>query len=119
MSVEGMWKFQSGSYLEPTVPRWGSILVLESGRVFGGDSVMAHLGRYEIDRSKITAKARSWVWNLDVGEIENVFGMTGSIDYEVVLEGELSGDTITGHIWPEIAPAIRFVIRMEKIAELP
>lgn len=88
MSVEGMWKFQSGSLAEPETLRWGGIVVLETGRVFGGDSVLAYLGSYEVDRGNVSARVRSWTWNLDVGEeVENVFGMTGTIDYVALMEG--------------------------------
>lgn len=119
MSVEGMWKFQSGSVGEPGLLRWGGIVVLESGRVFGGDSVMAYLGNYTVDRGRIEADVRSWTWNFDVGEVENVFGMTGAIDYIVKLTGDHDGRTIIGTLHPEAAPDFRLSCRMEKIADLP
>lgn len=121
MSVEGMWKFQSGSLDAPTDIRWGGIVVLETGRVFGGDSAMAYLGNYETDRGKIAAQVRSWVWNTDLPEEElaNVFGMTGEIDYEVVIEGTLEGQEIKGFLWPKGADNLRLPARMVKIADLP
>lgn len=120
MSVEGMWKFQSGSLAEPETLRWGGIVVLETGRVFGGDSVLAYLGSYEIDRENVSARVRSWNWNLDVGEeFENVFGMTGAIDYVALMEGRREGNVITGHIASEANPNLRLPCRMEKIADLP
>lgn len=119
MSVEGMWKFQSGSLGEPDTLRWGGIVVLESGRVFGGDSVMAYLGTYDVDRETVSARVRSWTWNLDVGEVENVFGMTGPIDYIALMRGKREGDVIAGYIAPEETPDLRLAIRMEKIADLP
>lgn len=119
MSVEGMWKFQSSSIAEPKTLRWGGIVVMESGRIFGGDSVMAYLGHYEVDRGAITANVRSWTWNFDVGESTNVFGMGGAIDYQVVLEGKVNGGVIEGDLWPKEMPGMRLKCRMEKIAELP
>lgn len=118
-SVEGMWKFQSGSVQEPDVLRWGGIVVLESCRIFGGDSVMAYVGRYDVDRENITARVRSWTWNFDVGESSNVFGMEGAVDYIAIFEGARDGDVITGTIAPESSPDIKLQCRMEKIAELP
>jgi len=114
-----MWKFQSGSAAEPTTLRWGGIVVLESGRVFGGDSVMAYHGTYEIDRDDISARVRSWTWNLDVGEVENVLGMTGPIDYVAVLRGTREGDVISGYITPEAQAEFKLGCRMEKISHLP
>lgn len=119
MSVEGMWKFQSASAEDPGTLRWGSIIVLETGRVFGGDSAMAHVGVFEVSGGAIVAAVRSWVWNHDLGEVANVFGMTGEIDYMVKLEGAIEGDTIAGVIYPEGRPELRLACRMEKIAELP
>jgi len=121
MSVEGMWKFQSGDYGNRQQPRWGGIVVLESGRVFGGDSVMAYVGTYAIDRGQIVADVRSWTWNRDIPEDEmsNVFGMTGPIDYQVRLTGKVEGGAIVGELWPVEAPDFKLAARMEKIAELP
>lgn len=118
-SVEGMWKFQTAHADEPDVIRWGGIVILESCRVFGGDSVMAYLGTYEVDRDLISARVRSWTWNFDVGEIENVFGMTGAIDYVALLNGKREGNAITGYIAPEARPEFQLICRMEKIADLP
>lgn len=118
-SVEGMWKFQSGSAAEPSTLRWGGIVVLESGRVFGGDSVMAYRGTYEVDRNEISARVRSWTWNTDLGEVENVFGMTGPIDYVAVLRGRREGDVISGQISPEAQTDFTLDCRMEKISDLP
>ena len=116
-----MWKFQSGDYDNREKPRWGGIVVLESGKVFGGDSVMAYLGTYEVDRGRIVADVRSWNWNTDVldDEMTNVFGMEGLIDYQVRLEGEVGNGVIDGAIWPVEQPDFRLRARMEKIAELP
>ena len=119
MSVEGMWKFQSASVGEPDVLRWGGVVVLESNKIFGGDSVMAYLGTYEVDRYDVKAEVRSWIWNHDVGDVENVFGMTGAIDYKVILSGRREGDVITGFIAPLESSDYRLSIRMEKIADLP
>ena len=118
-SVEGMWKFQSAHAGEPEVLRWGGIVVLETGRIFGGDSVMAYVGTYDVDREVIRARVRSWTWNFDIGDVENVFGMEGAIDYFALLEGKRDGNVITGHIAPENHPDFRLPCRMEKIADLP
>jgi hypothetical protein len=120
-SVEGMWKFQSGDLGDREKPRWGGIVVMESGKVFGGDSVMAYLGTYEVDRGKITADVRSWNWNTDLpaDEVINVFGMEGPIDYQVRLEGDVTEGAINGAIWPVEQPDFKLRARMEKIAELP
>jgi hypothetical protein len=99
--------------------KWGGIVVLENGRVFGGDPVMAYLGTYEIDREQVSARVPSWTWNFDLGEVENVFGMTGAIDYVATLEGRYIWGVIEGELAPEAEPQLALAIRMEKLAELP
>lgn len=122
MSVEGMWAFLSGSAGAPEDLRDGGIVVLETGRVFGGDSAMAYVGTYEVAGSRITARVRSWTWNKHYAEsgMENVFGMTGSVDYHAVLEGERDGDDLVqGAIYPEGNPEFRLGAVLKKIADLP
>ncbi len=118
-SVEGMWQFQSASVDEPDVYRWGGIVILETGRVFGGDSVMAYKGTYFVDRDSVTAELRSWSWNHDVGDAMNVFGMPTPIAYDVVMQGKREDDAIFGMISPKGAPDFELKIRMEKISDLP
>lgn len=121
MSVEGMWQFQSASFEDPENLVWGGIVILESGRVFGGDSVMAYHGSYEVDRGVIIADVRCWTWNTEIPEeqMANVFGMTGPIDYQVRLEGSHDGNKIEGAIWPVADPSLKLVAAMKKIADLP
>ncbi|CDO34014.1 hypothetical protein [Novosphingobium sp. KN65.2] len=121
MSVEGMWKFQSGSVGAENELIWGGIVVLESGRVFGGDSAMAYLGTYEVDRGKILARVRSWVWNTDLPgeELENVFRMQGDVEHVAVLEGDVGEGEINGILKSESMPGVELGARMVKIAELP
>lgn len=120
MSVEGMWFFKSGSVEDPAALRDGGIVILESGRVFGGDSVMAYLGSYEAQNGKLTAKVRSFSWNHDV-DGETVFGIPTPADYRVVFEGQTqSGHTsIDGSIWLEDHPDHKLGAMMVKVAELP
>lgn len=119
MSVEGMWKFQSGSLPNPTLLQWGGVVVLESGKVFGGDSVMAYLGTYEVKNGTITAKVRSWSWNYDVRDVQNVFGMEGPIDHRVTLHGQVKGEVIEGWLADDGYPMVKLAARLEKMAELP
>ncbi|MHC1750982.1 RNA-binding domain-containing protein [Humidesulfovibrio sp.] len=45
-AVEGLW---SAKFKLPNLPETGCIIVLEAGRLFGGDSYFYYTGRYEID----------------------------------------------------------------------
>lgn len=119
MSVEGLWSFQSGSVGDPHTLRWGGVVVLESQRALGGDSVMTYIGSYAVDRDQISATVRVRAWNNDVGEVTNVFGMTGPIDYEATLTGRIGANVIEGSLNPTEFPQIKLQCKMVKMAELP
>jgi hypothetical protein len=118
MSVEGMWVFRVAELAAPTVPRFGGIVVLETGRVFGGDSMMAYIGEYNLNHGNITARVQARRWNPE-GEVENVFGMSGDIDFVAILDGQLNGSRIDGHLAPEGAPDARVAAELVRIADLP
>ena len=121
MSIEGMWAFVTGSNENPGDMRDGGIVVLETGRVFGGDSAMAYVGQFELSGTSFQAKVNSWMWNtlhIEAGT-ENVFGMSGDINIKVVVEGEFKDDQIRGYVWPEDHPGMRVAAMMKKITDLP
>lgn len=120
MSVEGMWVLLSNAVPELeelNVTDGGGILVLETGRIFGGDSVMAHTGEYTVEGARITAKVRSWNWNNVRGQ--NVFGLTTPIDHNVNFSGEIHNSQIFGEMSSDQAPGHRLKVYLRKIAELP
>jgi hypothetical protein len=117
-SVEGLWCFQSSSLNNPGVYEYGGTVVLETGRVLGGDSFLAYIGDYEVNGSQVSARVRSVQWNHAV-QVENVFGMTSPIDYEVNLVGTRNGDRIEGFISPERQPEIQVPILMLFMHPLP
>ena len=120
MSVEGLWCFQTSSVADPTTYQDGGVVVLETGRVLGGDSAFAYVGDYEVSGSEIAARVRVYQWNKAYGDIETVFGMKGpDIDYVVHLRGKRDGDFIHGVIIPEQAPDAQLPIRMLFIQNLP
>lgn len=124
MSIEGMWKFQSGNVDGPSKLAWGGIVILETGRVLGGDSSMAYLGTYNLEGKSIKAKVRSWTWNTDVPAGQNVFGVSTEIlsedqNFEVILDGQFNDNVIEGVLYPVDVPDFKLRARMEKIAELP
>lgn len=118
-SVEGMWALLSGSVNAPDDMRDGGIVVLETGRVFGGDSAMAYLGTYEFTDGTLNADVRSWKWNMHHSDTANVFGMTGHINHQVVFEGIRDGDRLKGFIAPADAPESRLRAVLVKITDLP
>jgi hypothetical protein len=117
-SVEGLWCFQSASHTKPGVFEYGGTVVLETGRVLGGDSFLAYIGDYTVNGNEVTATVRSVQWNYAV-PVENVFGMTSPIDYTVNLVGTRDGDRIDGYINPQGNPEMQLPIRMLFMHPLP
>lgn len=120
MSVEGLWCFQSTSYDNPNDFRDGGVVVLETNRIFGGDSMMAYVGEYELAGDLVHAKVQTWQWNLTYTDAENVFGMRAPIPtYTVLAELRRDGEQLVGTIAPEADPAAKLAIRMLFIQALP
>lgn len=51
-SVEALWLVKFGDHQSPGQVDNGGVLVLESGRGFGGDSGFAYVGTYEVSGDK-------------------------------------------------------------------
>lgn len=118
MSVEGMWLLrtsQDGADQQMLAP---GIIILESQRVFGGDSAYYHIGSYEMNGSEFRGSVRTRTHTL-YDDTVNVFGMVGEVDYEVVFVGELRGDEIVGRMCPVGAVELSQDMRLTKLAELP
>lgn len=121
MSIEGMWGYLSGTNDEPNELHSGGILILETGKIFGGDSMMAYKGHYEADGERVTGDVDVWRWNhAQADEVENVFGMRGhQINHKVRLNGQRVGDLIVGSIETDALPGIQLRFQMLKFSELP
>lgn len=117
-SVEGLWCFQTASRQNPGVFEFGGTVVLETGRVLGGDSYLAYIGDYTVSGDHVTARVRSVQWNYAV-QVENVFGMQSPIDYTVDLVGVRAGDRIEGYVSPDGNPDARLPIVMLFMHALP
>ncbi|HXI15703.1 MAG TPA: hypothetical protein VNM48_04970 [Chloroflexota bacterium] len=118
-SVEGLWSFQTNSHDDPDRYVYGGVVVLETGRAFGGDSAMAHVGDYTVSGDGLTATLRSWQWNKEF-DGENVFGMESpNIDYMVRMEARRVGEELVGYICPLDQPDQKLGIRMHFISNLP
>lgn len=118
MGVEGLWWFQTASVQNPGEFEAGGVVVLETGRILGGDGVYSYIGDYGIKGEDFIARVRVKTWNHDV-QSENVFGMTGPVDYEVEVRGCRLGDEILGELGPTGATGLTLPARMRFIEKLP
>jgi hypothetical protein len=119
MSVEGMWALQSDQYNAPGQLVAGSIIILESGKIFGGDSMMAFLGSYTVDGNVLNGNVRAWRWNPSYAGQQNVFGIDpGPTGVEVTFSGTRENDSLLNVSFsaPGFAPRQG---RLTKLEELP
>jgi hypothetical protein len=95
--------------------RNGGVVILETNRVFGGDSGYFYLGDYSVfgDRFaacvKITKHNPSW---------ENVFG-DDAPQFEIRVLGSIEGDIIVAGMERLDRPGLRLPLRLVRKAPLP
>lgn len=56
MSIEALYAVRFGHAGAPTLPLNGGVVVLETERLFGGDSWFAYTGSYELTGSTVTGQ---------------------------------------------------------------
>ena len=108
--VEGFWIVQ----FQGLQGNGGGVAVLVKDRLFGGDSGFLYEGSYELREDVI--KARIHVRNF-LPEVSNVLGITG--DFELLLDGRLEGNIITGKAAPAGGTGVGIVVKLTKQADLP
>jgi hypothetical protein len=118
MNVEGLWFLQLASLRKPAEFQHGGIVVLESARVLGADSICSYLGEYQVEDEELIGQIRVQTWNKDVHS-ENIFGTTAPIDYQVHVRGKRQGNVIDGSLTPIDTPDLKLPIRLHFIADLP
>lgn len=87
--------------------------MLETGRVFGGDSQFYYLGKYSVSGAAVQAEIRVTHYH---GPTGTAFGDTAA-SFDVKLDGKLSGGVVDGTMTRPGLGSRRF--RMTKQAELP
>ena len=115
---EALYVAEFGDVVTPGVLRNGGVVVLETGKVFGGDSGYYYLGSYEVDGKGSSFKATGKVvkhnpaWHDAFGDTAQQFDieMTGTIG---------TNGIITGHIKRLDKPNVSLPLRLTKKATLP
>lgn len=91
------------------------VVVLETGRIFGGDAQYYYVGTYSVNDSKIVGQATITYFN---GPRLTAFGTHDHL-FEIEMEITLHGRTATGHMWRKGSPTQKLPIQLEFRAELP
>ncbi len=119
MNVEGMWAAYFGDADGAQIN--SGIAVLETERIFGGDSLMAYHGHYSMGGGVLKGELRIWANNPHI-EVQTAFGNTGTPEGSIVqLEGlvDLAAGEITGQLWEKANPDLKIPAYLRKVAELP
>jgi hypothetical protein len=114
MSLEALYVVQFGD-VTATGLRNGGVVILDSGRMLGGDSGYYYVGKYAIDGAAITAE-------IDVVKHDplwiNAFGDSAR-ELKIRLTGAVTGKTIAGYIERVDKPEIRLPVKLTWTAPLP
>lgn len=117
MTVEALWTIRFGDVATPGSLANGGIVVLETGRVLGGDSGYAYVGSYSIKDGNISAQIK--VIKHEPGW-QDAFGTTDD-EFDIELEGQLSQvhDEIRGAMGLVGTSGPRLGVLLRRFAELP
>ena len=103
--IDGLWIVQ---YNGPKGDG-GGVVVLTKGQVLGGDNGFTYIGSFNFKDPKL--QARVSVRNFD-SAIPNVLGVVGN--FELLIEGTLERDTLTGTAALVDAPDAKMFVRLSR-----
>lgn len=110
--VEALWSVEFKSNLQMI---GSGIVVLETGRVFGGDSGMIYIGSYKVVGDKIKAILRIQRY----ANVPGIVSVTGLDDYELELEGKVDPKHIVLQGRVVGAPHLQMSVHGVRRADLP
>ena len=116
MSIEALYAVRFGHAGIPNHPINGGVVVLESGRLFGGDSWFAYTGTYSVAGSTVTGQIHA-IRHLDQAGTESAWG-TQEREFDVQFNVNVNeGATEANGSMSKDGQAL--TIRLFRVAELP
>ena len=119
-SYEALWAVYFGDISDPSRLDPGrtnaGVAVLETQRIFGGDSQYYYIGKYVVEKNEITATVTITHFN---GEGWSAFGgpLKGSL--RLRLQGRRQDNIIQGYMWPENHPDMKLPAMLQRLEDLP
>jgi len=114
-NIEGMY----GLIVGDETGAGAGVIVLETQRLFGGDSAMAYKGEYTVAGDRVTGKALTWQYVPGI-EVTTVFNLPGHTTLEIGFDVHWTDDDqLAGHVWPLSQEMQRLPIVLRRIADLP
>ena len=114
MSVEGFYTLKVHNPANGWVGE--GVVILETQRLYGGDSAYGWIGSYTASGGTITATAKIVQFASLLPTAVNMFG-TSLTNYEVEMSGDIK--SMTGFISAKIPNTPRLNIKLVKQADLP
>ncbi|WP_427183545.1 hypothetical protein ACL598_16900 [Bordetella bronchialis] len=108
--LEAMWTLR---YERPGVDRGAGVMVLESGRLFGGDSGFSYLGEYRVENGQLIAKVHV---SRHSSLVPNIFGRD---EVQITLTGAIGHQQMTLIGAPVDMPQAKLVVIATRKADLP
>ena len=90
------------------------VVVLETGRIFGGDSSFVYIGSYEVTNGIILATVKC---TNDRESMQSVFGDMKEFTLELEGKPEYQEFVLQGHLFEK--PLMRIRVKLTRRAELP
>lgn len=108
--IEAMWTL---TFTRPSGESGYGVMVLETGRIFGGDSSFCFIGTYRTDRDTLVARVRV---SRHSNALVNIFGID---NFDLTLRGQIASDRlILDGFMDGASDAMLQVVAVRK-AELP
>ena len=109
--VEGLWSVE---FISTEGGRGAGVVILETQRIFGGDSQYFYLGKYEVKYQKLEAEIEVTHYS---GEPNSIFGRENN--FWVKITGEFKGDVMMGQGHRVNNPQMELGVKLTKRADLP
>lgn len=118
MSIEALWSVTFVSTSGQQLSGGNGVVVLETGRVLGGDSAFTYVGRYSFNPKTDLLESEIRVRKYGQTDMQSIFGPM--VEFNLVLTGKPSGhDAIRFEGFVKEHPQLQIVIAAQRQAELP
>lgn len=118
MSIEALWSVTFVSTSGQLLNAGNGVVVLETGRVLGGDSAFTYIGSYTFNPKTEQIDAEIRVRKYGQTDMQSVFGPMS--DFHLVLSSTANTHNairFEGHVKEQ--PSLKIVIAAQRQAELP
>jgi hypothetical protein len=119
MSIEALWAVNFTGANGVRVAKSGGVIVVETGRVFGGDTWMWYTGKYKLDSSGVAnCEITTGVHHTAGGE--SIFGgPLRPLQMAGTLKIAPDHETMQAHLTVEGSPQMVLQATLTRVAELP